>query len=213
MRHNLDISVLELLASKICHDLISPIGAVNNGLEILEDMGGGDEVTELIAFSAGQASAKLQAFRMAYGAGGADASLKPEDVHKSVNALISGDGKVTQNWDPYGDMGYEDRPDGFCKILMCAILQALDCLPKGGELIVQAGDKRGSTDVIVSGENAAPREKVAEALSLGLPQNMLEPKYIHAYTSGLLADKYGFKLFLSHGVPGSVTINIVHPAA
>jgi histidine phosphotransferase ChpT len=85
----IDVAMLEVLASKICHDLISPIGAVNNGVELIEDMGpdAGPEATALIAFSAQQASAKLQAFRMAYGIGGADSNIKPEDVHKAIELL------------------------------------------------------------------------------------------------------------------------------
>jgi len=72
MSVTIDTDILELMASKVCHDLISPIGAVNNGIEFLTEMGpdAGEEVTDLIAFSASQASAKLKAFRMAYGVGG-----------------------------------------------------------------------------------------------------------------------------------------------
>ena len=73
MSKQIDTHVLEILASKICHDLISPIGAVNNGVELMEEMGpdAGPEATGLIAYSAHQASAKLQVFRVAYGVGGA----------------------------------------------------------------------------------------------------------------------------------------------
>ena len=79
------IIFLEALSSKICHDLISPIGAVNNGLEILEELGAdaGEEVIELISFSAAQASAKLRAFRMVYGSGGSDNNLKASDAHEA----------------------------------------------------------------------------------------------------------------------------------
>ena len=69
-----------------------------------------------------QASGKLQCYRMAYGAGGADTSIKPEDVHKIFSLMIESDGKVTQNWDPYAPIGPEDRPPAFAKILMCALI-------------------------------------------------------------------------------------------
>ncbi|HRQ61461.1 MAG TPA: hypothetical protein PLO23_08135, partial [Alphaproteobacteria bacterium] len=102
MTEKIDIHVLELLASKICHDLISPVGAVANGVEFLEDMEieGADDILGLINFSAKQGSAKLQAYRMAYGAGGADSSIKPEDVHKIFGSFIALDEKVKQDWDP-----------------------------------------------------------------------------------------------------------------
>ena len=168
MSENTDIYVLELLASKICHDLISPIGAVNNGVEFLQEMGAdaGDEVTGLIAYSAQQASAKLQAYRIAYGAGGADDSLKPEDVHKSIESIVSVDGKIKQVWDPYADLGYgDDRPHAFSKLLMCALLFAKDCLHKGGELDVRAGHGDES-HIIAKGENAALRDNIDGVMAM-----------------------------------------------
>lgn len=102
-------SVLELLASRICHDLVSPVGAINNGVRFMEEMGEDPaqraEALNLISHSATQASAKLMAFRIAYGAGGRDPNIKPEDVQKAFSQLISGDGKITQAWDPHGNLG------------------------------------------------------------------------------------------------------------
>src|SRR5690606_38058321 len=100
-KENKSASVIELLASRICHDLVSPVGAINNGVEFMED-GGPDSMDEalgLISHSASQASAKLMAFRIAYGAGGRDANIKPEDIQKAFSALISADGKISQTWD------------------------------------------------------------------------------------------------------------------
>src|SRR3954470_6811530 len=90
----LEPAVLELLASRVCHDLISPVGAVHNGVEFLQETGveAGAEAVALIAHSAQQASAKLQIFRLAYGAGGRDPNIKPEDVKKAFASLVDADG-------------------------------------------------------------------------------------------------------------------------
>ena len=84
---NKSASVIELLASRICHDLVSPVGAINNGVEFMEETGDDAEqraeALNLIAHSASQASAKLMAFRIAYGSGGRDPNIKPEDVQKA----------------------------------------------------------------------------------------------------------------------------------
>ena len=213
MSENTDIYVLELLASKICHDLISPIGAVNNGVEFLQEMGAdaGDEVTGLIAYSAQQASAKLQAYRIAYGAGGADDSLKPEDVHKSIESIVSVDGKIKQVWDPYADLGYgDDRPHAFSKLLMCALLFAKDCLPKGGELDVRAGHGDES-HIIAKGENAALRDNIDGVMAMHVPTSSLEPKHIHAYVCALLARKYGYEIKCEQVEENSVTITLRFP--
>lgn len=210
----IDTGVLELMASKICHDLISPIGAVNNGVEFLEDMGAdaGDEVTGLIAYSAQQASAKLQAYRMAYGAGGADDTIKPEDVHKSIQAMVGADNKIKQEWDPYGDLGYEDRPQAFSKILICALLLGIECLPKGGTLRVGPGPARGQTAITASGADANIRGQTAKALSLDMHRDVLEPKYVHPYLTGLLTKTYGYGITIADGGSESVVITLIHPA-
>jgi len=196
MSKDIDIHVLELMASKICHDLISPVGAVNNGVEFLEEMGAeaGEEITGLIAFSAQQASAKLQAFRMAYGAGGGDSGIKPEDVHKTFEAVISADGKIKQDWDPFAPIGPEILPKGFCKILMSCLLLACECLPKGGTISVTKGES-GGTIIKAEGENAGMKEKALEALALQTSTENLGPKVVHSYITGIMAKNYGFKVF------------------
>ncbi|MCB9982386.1 MAG: hypothetical protein H6861_01755 [Rhodospirillales bacterium] len=211
----IDTGLLELLASKICHDLISPIGAVNNGIEFLTEMGAdaGDEVTDLIAFSASQASAKLKAYRMAYGAGGADDSIKPEEAHQAIQDIVGAEKKITQSWDPYGDLGYEDRPKAFCKMLVCALLLGMDCLPKGGTLSVGAGANANLTLVSAKGPDASIREGNAAALNLSMPRGQLEPKYVHAYITGVLAEHYGYKLSVTKTGDDSVEITMQLPAA
>lgn len=136
----LETIVLELLASRICHDLISPVGAVNNGVEFMQEMGtdAGEEALNLIAHSAAQAAARLQAFRLAYGAGGRDPSVKPEDVHETFGELIGGDGKIKQDWNPHGNLGFAERPVGYCKMLMAGLMLAQECLPAAA----RSGSKR-----------------------------------------------------------------------
>jgi len=192
----LNMHILEMMASKVCHDLISPIGAVNNGLEILEEMGadGGDEVTDLIAFSAQQASAKLTAFRLAYGAGGGDGHLKAEDAYKAIELIVGAENKITQDWNPnetLDPMG--QKPEGFCKILTCVLMLALDALPKGGS--VSASGASGSSFIVsADGENAGLRPEQITALNIGTASDTLEPQAVHAYMCRLIAGHYGFSI-------------------
>ena len=211
----LDTKVLQLMASKICHDLISPIGAIGNGVEFIEDMGADaiDDAVPLIKHSSTQASAKLRAYRIAYGAGGADGHVKPEDVYNAINDIVTGDGRITQDWDPAQDMAvpedHYERPQAYCKILICALLQALDCLPKGGTLSV---DVQGNeTHIIANGENAGFREEIIESLSLTLNNDILEPKHAHAVLTGLLVNEYDYKIS-AETTENTAIIKITHPA-
>jgi histidine phosphotransferase ChpT len=192
--------MLEILASKICHDLINPIGAINNGLELIEDMGedAGPEARELIAYSAHQATAKLQAFRYAYGAGGADGNIKVSDIHKAIENIVSLDKKITQDWDPNAALGPASQKEAFCKILACALLLAIEWLPRGGKLSVKAdGD---AVIVKCDGTDAGPRGHALEGIALSIPSESVEPKDVHAVMTGLLAKEYGFTVSATPGI-------------
>lgn len=207
----MDVRVLELLSSRICHDLISPVGAIGNGIEFLEDSGTGslDEAMSLIKFSASQASARLQVFRYAYGAGGADASIKPEDIQKAFSASISGDGRITQSWDPYAPLGQSGNPSGFCKILMGCLMLAQEFLPRGGNVSVRAAAGGEGTVVTAQGVGAVMREGVADALARTTSQEALDTKTIHPYVVSLMAGRYGFSVASGETLENSVSVVIL----
>lgn len=193
-------TLLELLSSRICHDLVSPVGAINNGIEFMEDAGDDPETikqaTDLIAHSASSAAARLQVFRIAYGAGGRDGNIKPEDIQKAFGALIRTDGKVRQSWDPFGPLGIDPKQRGFAKLLMCTLVLAMECLPKGGTVFVDAGEDK-ETLVKAEGPDATVRENVEAALERTLDPETLDPRLVHPYTVGLIAETYGFKVSLN----------------
>jgi histidine phosphotransferase ChpT len=206
---DIDVGMLEILASKICHDLISPIGAVNNGIEFLEDMGkdAGPEVTELISFSAGQASAKLKAFRLAYGVGGGDSNLKAEEAHTAIQQIVGAETKIAQTWNPNAPLGDVASKKGFVKVLTCVLLLAMEALPKGGKLIALATPE-GNTLVRAEGADAGLRGDSEEALKLGMTPDKLEPKYVHPYMTGLIAKYHGFKITVAGKGDGFIDFQI-----
>lgn len=211
----LDTAILELLASRICHDLISPVGAVHNGVEFLEEMGAdnGAEAIGLIAHSAQMAAARLQAFRLAYGAGGRDPSIKPEDVHKTFGDLVRADSKITQDWDPHGPLGYgEDRPAAYCKMLMGALMLAQECLPKGGTITVQPGNG-AETLVIASGNDALVRDQVDDALARTIAPENLDPRLVHPFALSVLAHNYGYEIVIAEKASNKVVYALRFPKA
>ncbi|MGH6962375.1 MAG: histidine phosphotransferase family protein, partial [Dongiaceae bacterium] len=130
-----DLRVLELLASRVCHDLISPIGAVGNGLELLEDAD--DEMNadalKLSANCVRRASALLEFFRMAYGTAGSDTGLRWETAKQLAEGLVDGP-KTTLVWGA--------APDGLNvpamapKLALNLVLLGTEVLPRGGEIVV-----------------------------------------------------------------------------
>ena len=199
-------ALLEQLASRICHDLISPIGAIGNGLELIEEMGPdmSDEALKLIAHSAAQAAAKLGAFRLAYGAGGRDPNIKPEDVQKTFGKFISGDGKIRQAWDPFGPLGIDPKTPAFCKMLMITLMLAAESLPRGGMVLADPGPQAGTTLITAQGQDATIRENVSEALSSAIDPETIDPRLIHAAMAGLLGARYGYRVTIQEQGEGRV---------
>lgn len=207
----MDVAILELLASRICHDLISPVGAVHNGVEFLEEMGmeNSDEAVSLIAHSAQMAAARLQAFRLVYGAGGHDPSVKPENVHKIFDDLITADGKIKQDWDPHGKLGFKETPPGFCKMLMGTMMLAQESLPKGGTISVSAGEKE-HTLITATGDGTIVREGVDKALARTIETDNLDPRLVHPYAISILACHYGFEITISEQKSDRTIFSLSH---
>src|SRR5258708_29379774 len=128
---NLDFAAL--LCSRVCHDLISPVGAIVNGLEVLED--DNDESTktfalELIKKSARTASARLQFCRLAFGAAGsAGAQVDLDDAHGMARAFIDGD-KTQLAW----NLPPMLLPKNRGKFLLNMLIIASQTIPRGGTI-------------------------------------------------------------------------------
>lgn len=193
-----DTKILELLASKICHDLISPVGAISNGIEILEELGPDDseEVTALIASSTTQANAKLKTLRMVYGLGGADESIRISDIHGLFGEFIQSEKRLSQDWDPNFNFSIEQKP-GRAKILLAALILISENLPKGGILSVTDGDDNA---VLISGkgENARFQDDFLDTITQKINENDITPRHVHAYVTGLMAANYGFEITINN---------------
>lgn len=208
MSDKLDPAVLELLASRICHDLISPVGAIHNGIEFMEDMGleAGAEALELLSHSARVAAARLQVFRIAYGAGGRDPNIKPVDVQKVFGELLAADGKIVLEWQNMGAISPE-LPPGFCKILTGVLMMASESLPKGGVIRFSMPDETSAL-VVAEGPDAGLRAQVREALDGGLSSNDLDPRLVHPFVIGILAREYKLNLALDAATGGVVNYTL-----
>ena len=182
-----DLDFAALLVSRVCHDLVSPVGAVVNGLEVLEDetdIAMRADALRLVAQSAEQAAARLQFARLAFGAAGsAGAELDLAEVGRIVAGLLQG-GKVEMVW----RAGAVNWPKDWAKLLMNTILVAADCLPRGGRVTVEAS---GDTSVprfqvVATGQVMRLPEEVEHALR-GEPATALDGRSIQPYLTHQLS--------------------------
>jgi len=133
-----EIEFAALLVSRVCHDLVGPLGAVVNGMEVLEDERDADmraDAIRLVTSSAEQALARIQFMRIAFGAAGsAGAELDLAEIGRLVTGLLAG-GKTTLDWQTGAVYWAKD----WAKLVMNATLLAADCLPRGGTVTVKIG--------------------------------------------------------------------------
>ena len=158
MGPTLEVRVFELLCSRLCHELISPVSAINKGVELLADDPGDmlADITNLIAMSAEQAAGSLKFHRIAYGLGGAEApAISLTEAGVLVDGLIE-DGKITLDW-PDGRAPGATIGRVATKVLLNTAPLALDALPRGGVVSVTVEEKDGLTITFQAvGQGAVP---------------------------------------------------------
>jgi len=192
------VRVAELLCSRICHDLVSPVAAISNGVELVTEMGaeGLDDAMGLLNHSARQASVRLQTFRLCYGAGGSETMVSGKMVYETFNQYIESD-KVKMEWDLMNATPDEDLNPGFFKVLLNAMLFARECIIRGG--VVKVAKDGFTMSITAEGETVTVREGMAEALRGELEVNALTPKTIHPYVTSLFSKHFGFPLTFEAG--------------
>lgn len=178
-----ELDLAALLSSKVCHDVISPVGAINNGLEVLQEGGDDPQMQEfamdLITKSARQASYKLQFARLAFGsAGGPGAHIDLGDAEEVTRHYLDG-GKIELSWEAPAIT----RPKEEVKIILNLILLGTHAIPKGGVIKYQLEGDTGILQFI--GEGAHIPENTQNLLD-GVAENV-DARGISLYYTGLLA--------------------------
>lgn len=181
-----EIEFSALMVSRVCHDLVGPLGAVVNGLEVLEDERDAamrDDAIRLVATSANQALARIQFMRIAFGAAGsAGAELDLGEVGRLVQGLLEG-GKVKLEWNVPQVHWAKD----WAKLLMNAALLGADCLPRGGLVSVEAEAGAPRFRIHASGQVARMAEEVERTLKGGEPTAPLDARGIQPYLTHRLS--------------------------
>lgn len=203
----LDFSAL--LCSRLCHDLVSPVGAINNGLELLsgeQDETMREAVFDLIEKSTVQTSNKLQFFRLAFGAaGGFSAHLDTREAEKSLRAFLAGS-KIDLSWNASANQ----LTKGGVKLLLNLCLVAAEALIRGGTLTVEIDSTDEATVSIVvnaEGERVIFSDDVKKAVEGGANEFDLEPRLAPAYLASMVAAELGGAIEVN--LPSAQTLNIV----
>lgn len=195
MSNDLHPRVLELIASRICHDLVSPVGAISNGVELMEELGkdAGEEAVQLIASSAQQASVRLKAFRLSYGAAGTDKNIGLKDIRDAFVDIVGG-GRVKVEFEQDMGVKFSMPPRGFFKVLLNLLILAEECNKGEGTITVSTIEGNKSLRIVVSGNNASFRDGALDALEGKTAPDDLDPRSVHPYVTGKFAVSFGLQI-------------------
>ncbi len=188
----LEFRVFELLASRLCHDLISPVGAITNGIELMSDEGPefAKDAAAIIAQSAKRAGYRLQFYRFAYGAGGSGGGApEPKEL---IAGMMEG-GKVACDW----PAALDALPVEWRKLACNLALLAAEVLPRGGKVTLSGKGKELEADA--SGESVNLTPELKAALNAGASVDALTARTIHGYFTARYAEQLGAKLTLAEG--------------
>jgi len=188
------MDLASLLASRVCHDIISPVGAMANGLEVLDEDQGEDMrefAMDLIQKSAKSASAKLKFSRLAFGASGsAGASIDTGDAEEVAQLYMAGE-KSTLTWDGIRSLVPKNR----AKLMLNLLLLALGSIPRGGTIALTIdGEGDGATfQLHCVGTKARVPAEFLDMLN-GTFSGELSAHEIQPYYTILLAQESGLTL-------------------
>lgn len=193
------VDLASLLCSRLCHDLMSPIGALNNGIELLADETDPDmreKCLELLADSARASANKLKFFRLAFGAAGAfGEEIDTREAEVALEGLFGPERRIELGWVVASDK----LPKNAVKLLLNLAMLVGDALVRGGHLDVGAERRDGEVELAVRGEG--PRilldPLLRETLERGDSGATVEPRAAAAWLAHRLAADVGGSLRLS----------------
>ena len=193
------VDLASLLCSRLCHDLMSPVGALNNGIELLADEQDPDmreKCLELLADSARASANKLKFFRLAFGAaGGFGDEVDTHEAQAALEGVFGPERRIELGWMVSSDK----MSKGAVKLLLNLALLAGDALLRGGRLDVGAENRDGEVELVIRAEGSRILLDPAlrETLTRGSSGGTVEPRAAGAWLAHSLAAEAGGSIQLS----------------
>ena len=193
MTFTVDRRIAELLCSRICHELVAGVAAINNGVELISEIDPSmfDEAMTLIGSSARQASARVQYYRMAYGFAGYDALSSMAAVGELISGLIKTESRYTVELP--GAAAPAPLEAGWGKLLLNLTVLGMECLPRGGAVApaVAAADGKTVLSVTARGGEVRLPDRYVGVLDGKVESESVTALNVHAFYTAALAGAVG----------------------
>ena len=207
------VDFASLLCSRLCHDLLSPIGALNNGLELLADETDADMRARCMALlheSARVSANKLKFFRLAFGAaGGFGERVDTREARTALEGLLGDNKRLGLEW----QVNENELPKAAIKVLLNLALIAGDTLPRGGTVTIGAEDTGEAVEIVLQAEG--PRvildPELRDTLVDGAPGAAVTPRAAAAFLVHALAQESGGSVVVSAPVENALLFGATLP--
>ena len=200
MTVTVEMRVMELLNARLLHELISPVGAINNGVELMEEEDADfvKDAMKLVANSAKTAGHRLNFYRFAYGSG------RGATGRDAVNGLFDGS-KIKPDWTDTATA----LPLEWQRLAANMIVIVAEALPRGGSVTITGQSLGGDNHSIVvnaNGDSVNLTPELRAALVDGASVDALTARTIHAFYTARVAETLGMRLELGEAGPGKVSL-------
>jgi histidine phosphotransferase ChpT len=202
-----DLDLSALLCSRVCHDVISPVGAIANGLELMDDPENDAEMKasalDMVRSAAKSATAKLKFCRIAFGAAGsAGAQIDMGEAGDIAKAFV-GEEKIKLDW----QVPRENRPKQDVKLLLNMLLLAIEALPRGG--VITMTTEGAGFMVHAKGDRAKLKEAMVAVIDGTSDLATLDARLIQPYYARMLSHAQNLKLSMAMEAADTVAVMAV----
>lgn len=211
-----DLRVAELLCSRLCHELVNPIGAVANGVELIGELEGraDPQALTLIGESANAAGARLQFYRRAYGlAAGTSADLTLAEAIALAGSVLE-TGRLRLDRLEAGSDAERRLDQRALKLFFNLLVLAAEALPRGGRIGLALAPGGAGIEIAISaeGEQAGLGGEMLGAFKGELAVDALTARTAHAYFAGRVSARLELPVSIAQS-PGRVTFGLSLPGA
>ena len=200
-----------LISSRICHDLISPIGALNTAIEVLDDTESKEmheDALKLIKLAASEASAKLSYLRIALGTNSTSKGVMNLDELKLITENMFNTEKFSFNW----DVSEIKLEKSIARILLNILMLAIQSIPRGGKVTIKIEEKSDKLKLVTSANGIKSRldKQTEDAFKGILPSEEIDGRVIQSFFTGILIDNLNGRIE-AFKTDGNVIFNVTIP--
>ena len=200
-----------LISSRICHDLISPIGALNTAIEVLDDTESKEmheDALKLIKLAASEASAKLSYLRIALGTNSTSKGVMKLDKLKLITENMFNTEKFSFNW----DMSEIKLEKSIARILLNILMLSIQSIPRGGKVTIKIEEKYDKLKLVTSANGIKSRldKQTEDAFKGTIPSEEIDGRVIQSYFTRILIDDLNGQIE-AFKTDGNVIFNVTIP--